>query len=261
MADLGKSALIAQDEINRIWSEDAQNYDNVIQDELNSFRAAAWQEQILSHFSGCVPLKILDVGCGPAFFSIILSAKGHDVTGVDSAAGMLEKARANVAAAGSGARILEMDASDLRFPDQSFDLVVSRNVTHTLLDHARTYAEWRRVLKDGGLLLIYDANWHLTENVPALHRQYLDDWRSCVRRFGSDFSGNTDPDAEPPEEDVQGVHRRLGDLMRPDFDVGVLRAVGFRDVAYTRSIIDKLWDEKEKVLYGTTPMFELRARK
>ena len=68
MTDYEKSASVAQEEIDRLWSEDAQNYDNVIQAELRSFRTSAWQEQILSHFSGDTPLKILDVGCGPAFF-------------------------------------------------------------------------------------------------------------------------------------------------------------------------------------------------
>nr|WP_269849318.1 class I SAM-dependent methyltransferase [Methanosarcina horonobensis] len=38
---------------------------------------------------------MLDVGCGPGFFSIILSQAGHQVTGVDCAAGMLERARLN----------------------------------------------------------------------------------------------------------------------------------------------------------------------
>lgn len=65
-----------QEEINRNWSESAANYDSIIQDEISSFRPQAWQKQILSHFPDGQTLRILDVGCGPAFFSIILSAKG-----------------------------------------------------------------------------------------------------------------------------------------------------------------------------------------
>ena len=74
-----------QCEINQSWSESAPNYDSIIHDELKSFRVAAWQEQILSHFPAGRPLQILDIGCGPGFFSIILSAMGHDVTGIDGA--------------------------------------------------------------------------------------------------------------------------------------------------------------------------------
>ena len=128
-----------QSEINRSWSESAPNYDSIIHDELRSFRVEAWQKQILSHFPAGQTLQILDIGCGPGFFSIILSAMGHDVTGIDGADGMLQRARANVAAVHSDADILQMDANCLDFPDGTFDLVVSRNVTHTLLDHAKAY--------------------------------------------------------------------------------------------------------------------------
>ena len=60
-----------QSEINQSWSESAPNYDSIIHDELRSFRVEAWQEQILSHFPAGQTLQILDIGCGPGFFSII----------------------------------------------------------------------------------------------------------------------------------------------------------------------------------------------
>lgn len=249
-----------QEQINRDWTESSENYDSIIFDELNSFRTAAWQKQILSHFPKDKTLNILDIGCGPGFFSIILSEKGHSVTGIDGAKGMLEKARRNVARTGSDATILEMDANYLEFPDCSFDLVVSRNVTHTLLDHTRAYTEWKRVLKDDGLLLIYDANWHHIETVPGIRRQYIEDWKKCVRTYGSDFNGNTDPDGAPHVDDIDGGHP-LGQLVRPDFDVDVLTAVGFSSISCDRNIIGPLWDDKEKTLYGVTPMFEICARK
>jgi hypothetical protein len=49
--------------------------------------------------------------------------------------------------------------------------------------------------------------------------------------------------------------------MRPDYDVGILEAIGFSSVSYHRNIIERLWDEKEKLIYGTTPMFEICAVK
>ena len=50
-----------QEEINKNWSESSTNYDRIIQDELQSFRVEAWQEQILSHFDEKSRLKILDL--------------------------------------------------------------------------------------------------------------------------------------------------------------------------------------------------------
>ena len=51
----------------------------------------------------------------------------------------------------------------------------------------------------------------------------------------------------------------LGLLKRPDFDIGVLRGVGFDDVTYDRDITEELWDDKEKLIFGNTPMFMIRA--
>ncbi len=250
-----------QEEINQSWSVSSTNYDRIIRDELNSFRTAAWQKQILSHFPEGKKLKILDIGCGPGFFSIILSAKGHDVTGIDGAGGMLQRARGNIEATHSSAVILEMDANCLDFPDQTFDLLVSRNVTHTLLDHAKAYTEWKRVLKDDGLLLIYDANWHREETVPEVRSQYLKDLQECIRVFGSDFNERTDPEAVRKEEGESVKEHHLGDLMRPDYDIGVLQAVGFGSISYDRDITGDLWDDKEKLIYRTAPMFEICAMK
>ena len=43
-----------------------------------------------------------------------------------------------------------MDAENLRFADESFDVVISRNLTWTLPDVKSAYREWVRVLKKGG---------------------------------------------------------------------------------------------------------------
>lgn len=246
-----------QRDIHRDWNKSAPNYDSIIHDELNSFRPDAWRRQILSHFPEGKTLNVLDVGCGPGFFSIILSQAGHRVTGIDGATEMLRRARINVEAFGADAEIMEMDAGHLDFPADSFDLILSRNVTHTFRDFPGIYGEWKRVLKPDGLLLIYDANWHLSATDPELRARYLRDWQECIKQFGSDFNGNTDPSKVPTSEPRR---HRLGTLIRPDFDIGVLRAVGFSSILYQRDITEKLWDDKEKLLYGTTPMFEIAAR-
>lgn len=247
-----------QEQINREWSESSGNYDRIIQDELSSFRPAAWLKRILSHFPTDKTLDILDIGCGPGFFSIILSAAGHRVTGIDGAEGMLEKARSNVARFGNPVSILKMDANSLDFPDESFDLLISRNVTHTILDHTRAYSGWKKALRDDGLLLIYDANWHHLETVPEIREAYMKDWKECVRTYGSDFNGNTDPDT-PPHGSGRGRKHHLKDIIRPDYDIGILKSAGFNSIRYERDITGSLWDDKERLLYRTTPMFEICA--
>lgn len=55
-----------------------------------------------------------------------------------------------------------MDATKLNFPNEEFDLLISRNVTWTLPDTEAAYAEWLRVLKPQGLLLNFDSDYGQT---------------------------------------------------------------------------------------------------
>ena len=47
----------------------------------------------------------------------------------------------------------------LDYEDGCFDAVISRNLTWTLPDPERAYGQWFRVLKPGGVLLNFDADY------------------------------------------------------------------------------------------------------
>lgn len=53
-----------------------------------------------------------------------------------------------------------MDGQNLEFADGTFDVVISRNLTWNLENPQKAYSEWQRVLKEGGVLLNFDANWY-----------------------------------------------------------------------------------------------------
>ncbi len=99
-------------------------------------------------------LKILDIGTGPGFFSMILAEAGYHVTAVDYTPGMLEKAAQNAAKfigkKKENIEFIRMDAQALDFEDESFDVIVSRNLTWNLPHPEMAYKEWLRVLKKGG---------------------------------------------------------------------------------------------------------------
>ena len=59
--------------------------------ELKSPLASRWMEEILPRLPEGKELKILDVGCGSGFFSILLAREGHEVTGVDLTPEMVER--------------------------------------------------------------------------------------------------------------------------------------------------------------------------
>ncbi len=112
--------------------------------------------------------RILDVGTGPGRYAIELSRAGHRVVAGDISPVLVELARRNVAAAGvaiepdgdeSGAgveSVAELDAVDLsRFPDESFDAVVSLGPFYHLQspdERRRAASEAARVLRPGGQL-------------------------------------------------------------------------------------------------------------
>lgn len=69
--------------------------------------------------------RVLDVGCGSGQLALIAAKDGLDVTGVDIATNLIERARARAQAEGLAARFEEGDAEALPFEDGSFDAVVS----------------------------------------------------------------------------------------------------------------------------------------
>lgn len=239
------------------WTEASDNYDNIIHDELASFRAEAWTTRILQNAPQKECLDILDAGCGPGFFSILLSKAGCRAVGVDGSAGMLRHASRNAAEEGVFPVFIKGDCHALPFADNSFDLVVSRNMTHALRDPGKVYAEWQRVLRPGGKLLIFDANWHLMQTNPAVRRAFAEREEQCFALYGGNFSGGK---KEVEDREVTYPHR-LGTVLRPSWDLPILENLGFRNLFAEENVSDTLWDEKEKLLYGETPLFMISAEK
>lgn len=102
------------DSMARYWSQDAENYGNIIQDELTSFRVEAWQK-LLREKMPADTSRVLDLGCGPAFFSIILAKMGLEVTAVDCSEGMLAQARQLIKMTGVSVDLQQMDINQLDF--------------------------------------------------------------------------------------------------------------------------------------------------
>jgi ubiquinone/menaquinone biosynthesis C-methylase UbiE len=121
--------------------------------------------------------RALDAACGTGRLSRLLADRGHDVTGVDLSAAMLERARANVPEATFRTGSLQQ----LPFADGSFDVVCcGLALTHVpLLEPA--IAELSRVLVEGGRLLLSDMHPVAVATGSHAFFRYPDGSRGVVR--------------------------------------------------------------------------------
>lgn len=144
--------------IETYWDERSADFSKARRLELLSDNAAAWKT-IFKKNLPAGKLKVLDVGTGAGFFAAILSSLGHEVIGVDMSTKMLNEAEKNLRELNLPAEFKIMNAQALEFDDETFDAVVTRNLTWTLPDVKAAYREWFRVLKIGGVLMNFDSDY------------------------------------------------------------------------------------------------------
>jgi ubiquinone/menaquinone biosynthesis C-methylase UbiE len=132
----------------------------IVHDERSARQARAEVETLLGR-----PVRdgevVLDPGCGTGWQAAGLrrALPGATVVGVDLSEGMLDKARA------AGAwPLVQADAEHLPLAGGSVDLVVTRGVLHHLPDVPGAFAEWHRVLRPGGSVVV------VSEPTPAVDR-------------------------------------------------------------------------------------------
>jgi phosphatidylethanolamine/phosphatidyl-N-methylethanolamine N-methyltransferase len=98
--------------------------------------------------------RVLEIGVGTGI-NLHLYPSACEVTGIDLSRAMLDKARARAAAVPrERIRLLEMDAADLRFPDNSFDVVYAAYLVSVVPDPIAVVSEMKRVCRPGGRLVI-----------------------------------------------------------------------------------------------------------
>ena len=146
-----------------IWNEDmAKRYDP------NTFitRSGApirWIENRRLRKSkealNCLPTsRVLDVGCGPGNLLEMLDA--DKLIGVDISPTLLEQAK-NRLSNKSNVELLQANAENLPFPDNSFDRIVCSEVLEHCLHPEEVVAEIHRVAKPGARVVITVPNENL----------------------------------------------------------------------------------------------------
>ena len=101
--------------------------------------------------------RVLDVAAGNGNASLAAARRMGVVTSTDYVPALLERGRARAAAEGLQIAFEPADAEALRYPDASFDVVLSTFGVMFTADHGRAAAELRRVVRPGGRIGL--ANW------------------------------------------------------------------------------------------------------
>ena len=238
------------------WTWRAPSYSEVNQEELATKQRKVWKqvltEQISARFPGRTPdqIHILEIGTGPGFFAILLAEAGYRVTAIDLTPSMLDEARGNAGALRHRIEFMEMNAQALEFGDERFDVILSRNVTWNLPEPEKAYAEWVRVLKPGGLLLTFDANWYAYLYDDAAQTAWQKDREISREEELKDY--NVGDNFDHMEE----IARRLPltNTKRPAWDIEMLMKLGVSAQA-DPGIWKRVWSHQEKVNFASTPLF------
>lgn len=242
------------------WGERSTSYSRQNVEELNNWKRDVWRDLILQNAPEKECLHILDVGTGPGFFAINLALAGHQATGVDVTEEMLSYARENAEAYEADVEFLIYDGERLPFEDDSFDLVISRNVLWNMEEPYEALQEWRRVLKKGGRIVYFDANWYL----------YLFDEEQRARHEAAHAKYHElypdMPHDQLSRERVQFLEELAKSLPlsgehRPDWDVKAVDKAGLSLVKMIPNVGGLVWNEAEQVHYEATPLFMVCAEK
>lgn len=140
-----------------------------------------------------------------------------------------------------------MDAENPEFQEGTFDVIVSRNLTWTLPHVKHAYGEWLRVLKKGGVLLNFDANYGITdfsnvEDLPENHAHNM---------LGNEMM-----------RECEEIKRQLpiSSYSRPAWDLETLGAMSLKEFHVDLGISSRIYLEKDE-FYNPTPLFMLRTVK
>ena len=231
------------------WTQRSHDFGTVRKNELENEMGQRWLREIERFLPEGGSLDILDVGTGTGFFAVLLAQQGHRVEGIDLTPAMLEEARTLAKQRNLDITFREMDAQNLAYPDGTFDVVISRNLTWTLPDPQRAYASWFRVLKPGGVLLNFDAEY-------AAHvRSHSVQNRKVAPDSPYGHVGMTD--ALQQENDAITLSMDIGQA-RPEWDGKVLTRIGFQSCQTDTQVGKRLLGELDLT---TAPMFGIFAKK
>jgi len=223
-----------RDEIKAYWSDRAATFDLSPGHEIFSEEErTAWHQLFLRHLGPGAGRAALDLASGTGVISHLLDELDFKVQGLDWAEPMLERARDKARKRGRAIRFALGDAENTMEPDNHYDVIVNRHLVWTLVDPAAAFAEWLRVLKPGGMLLIVDGDF---VNTTALERLFskLSTWGQRLGLFKAETPTGSPQMTATHRSILSRVHFAQG--ARAEAVVALLREAGFTEITIDRDL-------------------------
>jgi len=247
-----------KDEIRAYWSKRAETFDLSYGHKIRSRgEFDAWSRLIACHAPIGPGDRVLELASGTGEVTRVLLGFGCSVDAIDLCEPMIERAKAKHR--GSAVRFHLGDAENTMMPDARYDLVICRHLVWTLLDPQAALADWLRVLKPGGAVVVIDGDWvNRSRRARLLQRlsQWLDRLTGAPRLW----------DEQAHQRIMRGVFFRDG-LKAPALQA-MLQAAGFADIRTgpltgikRRQFASATWSERLRLLATYDDTFILSARK
>ena len=234
--------------VTHYWSHRAEGFEQQRLREFESEKKGRWLAEFRKYLPKDKPLRILDVGTGTGFFACLLAEEGHETTGIDLTPEMVEHAEHMAAVLGLDAHFQIMDAEAPEFPSERFDALVTRNLTWTQPHIARAYQEWYKLLKPGGVLINFDADY-----CAALENEEETELpENHAHKLVSEFLTQ--------ENDAITMELSAYQMPRPQWDVQLLVEAGFERVMVDMGVYKRIYAEIDE-FYNPTPIFTIAAYK
>ena len=230
------------------WSHRAEAFQTQRIREFENEKHERWLAEFNRYIPHGRPLRVLDLGTGTGFFAFVFAAEGHEATGIDLTPDMIERAKETVDILGLDASFHVMDAEQPSFEPESFDVLVTRNLTWTLPHLAEAYQAWYQLLKPGGVLINFDADYcraveeGIDGDLPDDHAH-----------------NNIDPGLWSENEAIS-MELSAYQMPRPQWDVQLLVEAGFERVSVDMGVYRRIYREIDE-FYNPTPIFTIAAFK
>lgn len=119
-----------------------------------SVNKIGWHRWLFEHLSNSPNLRVLELGCGDAALwsrNIERVPESWSITLTDLSSGMLDEARKNLGEYYDRFKFLVVDAQDIPFHNDQFDIVIANHMLYHVPDISKAIMEIHRVLKHGGM--------------------------------------------------------------------------------------------------------------